>query len=214
MEQSASGEDDSSSAGQKFDHLNNKWWTVQTVNLLTNQHLPLVLPVCPLPEAICTYHVHCATGSTLLLAMSIQSLDHPADCTEVSRSVLSIIFEGIDWFESSMMWVGDGGITKFNLFIMYRQCILVSLKSDKIKWFIPWKTYTFTKMSPWFRLIMRNFSDQVAEDLKTQTLCSFLQRKSCGLWDNVGKYGTAWQDRDGNIIRRMRCACWINKARM
>jgi hypothetical protein len=32
------------------------------------------------------------------------------------------------------------------------------------------------------------------------------------LWDNMGKYGTGRQATDGNIIRRMRCACWINKA--
>jgi hypothetical protein len=28
----------------------------------------------------------------------------------------------------------------------------------------------------------------------------------------VGKYGTARQATDGNIIRRMRIACWITKA--
>jgi len=38
---------------------------------------------------------------------------------------------------------------------------------------------------------MRNDSDQVAEEIKTQILSSFLNRKSCCLWDNVGKYGTA-----------------------
>ena len=47
---------------------------------------------------------------------------------------------------------------------------------------------------------MRNVSDQDVEEIKTQILCSFLHRKSCRLRDNVGKYGTARQDRDGNII--------------
>jgi hypothetical protein len=37
-------------------------------------------------------------------------------------------------------------------------------------------------------------------------------RKSCRLWDNVEKYGTAGQATDDNIIRRMRFACWITKA--
>ena len=47
---------------------------------------------------------------------------------------------------------------------------------------------------------MTNVLDHVVEEIKTQILCSFLNRKSCGFWNNVGKYGTALQDRDGNII--------------
>jgi hypothetical protein len=37
-------------------------------------------------------------------------------------------------------------------------------------------------------------------------------RKSPGLWDIVEKYGRSRQATDDNIIRRMRFACWINKA--
>jgi len=37
-------------------------------------------------------------------------------------------------------------------------------------------------------------------------------RKSCHLLHNVEKYGTAEQPTGGNIIRRMRIACWIAKA--
>jgi hypothetical protein len=37
-------------------------------------------------------------------------------------------------------------------------------------------------------------------------------RKSYRLWDNVKNYGIAGQATDGNIIRRMRFACWITKA--
>jgi acetone carboxylase gamma subunit len=33
-------------------------------------------------------------------------------------------------------------------------------------------------------------------------------RKSCRLWDNAEKYGTAGQATDDNVIRRMRFACW------
>jgi hypothetical protein len=42
--------------------------------------------------------------------------------------------------------------------------------------------------------------------------CVHLFRKSCSLWHNVQKYGTARQATDDNIIRRMRNACWITKA--
>jgi len=38
-------------------------------------------------------------------------------------------------------------------------------------------------------------------------------RKSCRLWDNVGKYGKAGQATEGNIIWRMRIAFWIPKAK-
>jgi hypothetical protein len=40
-----------------------------------------------------------------------------------------------------------------------------------------------------------------------------LFRKSCRLGDNVDKYGTVRQATDDNIIRRMRFACWITKAK-
>jgi len=36
--------------------------------------------------------------------------------------------------------------------------------------------------------------------------------KSCRLWDNVGKCGRTRQVKEGNILRRMRLACWITKA--
>jgi hypothetical protein len=36
--------------------------------------------------------------------------------------------------------------------------------------------------------------------------------KSCRLWDNVVKYGTAGQATDDNIIRRMRFECRVTKA--
>jgi hypothetical protein len=38
--------------------------------------------------------------------------------------------------------------------------------------------------------------------------------KLCPVWDSVEKHGTARQVTDDNIIRRMRCACWITKARI
>jgi hypothetical protein len=53
---------------------------------------------------------------------------------------------------------------------------------------------------------MRNVSDKFAEKIPPPP------RKSCRLRDNVEKYGTAGQATADNIIRRMRCACWITKA--
>jgi hypothetical protein len=41
-----------------FHYMNKIWWTVQIVKLITNQHLPLAFPVCPLPHTTCTYPVH------------------------------------------------------------------------------------------------------------------------------------------------------------
>jgi hypothetical protein len=44
----------------------------------------------------------------------------------------------------------------------------------------------------------------------------FFSRKSCRLWDNVEKYGTARQTTDDNIVRRtkVRFACRITEARI
>jgi hypothetical protein len=59
---------------------------------------------------------------------------------------------------------------KVNLFIMCTPYIFVSLRSDKIEGYIPWRIYTFTKMSIWFRLILRSVSDQVVKEIKTQLI--------------------------------------------
>jgi hypothetical protein len=40
---------------------------------------------------------------------------------------------------------------------------------------------------------------------------NFVPRNSCHLWDH-GKYGTARQATDDNMIRRLRLACWVTKA--
>jgi len=69
-----------------FRTLNNIQLTVQTTNLVTNQNLPLVLPVFPLTETACKYHVHYR--------------QHTAT-TEVCRSIVSLICEGIDWLNNS-----------------------------------------------------------------------------------------------------------------
>jgi len=37
-------------------------------------------------------------------------------------------------------------------------------------------------------------------------------RKSCHLWGNVEKYGTAKEATDDNTVRSMRIACWLTEA--
>jgi hypothetical protein len=61
---------------------------------------------------------------------------------------------------------------------------------------------------------MLNISDRSCrENENTHFMFSTFFRKLCLLWNNVEKYGRAWQATDGNIIWRMRFAYWITKAR-
>jgi hypothetical protein len=70
--------------------------------------------------------------------------------------------------------------------------------------------YAVLSISRSFLLIIRNVSDKFLNKIKSQILCSItFSRKSCRLWDNVEKYGTAGQATDGSIIGRMRFTCWI-----
>jgi hypothetical protein len=57
------------------------------------------------------------------------------------------------------------------------------------------------------------FRTKIVEGKKKRILCSitFFQ-KSCLFLNNAGKYGSAGQATDDNIMRRMRIACWITKA--
>jgi hypothetical protein len=61
-----------------------------------------------------------------------------------------------------------------------------------------------------FSLEQEMFQTAVLVNIKTHSFCSthFVQ-KSCRLWDNEGKYRTAREATEDNIIRRMRIACWI-----
>jgi hypothetical protein len=62
-------------------------------------------------------------------------------------------------------------------------------------------------------LRMRSVLANVVEKIKTHILCSInFSRKSCCLWDNVEKFGTARETADDNSIRRMRYACCVSKA--
>ena len=54
---------------------------------------------------------------------------------------------------------------------------------------------------------------KVAEKTKTHIVYSINYfRQSCCLQDNVGKYGTGRQAKDGKTICSMRIASWITKA--
>jgi hypothetical protein len=59
---------------------------------------------------------------------------------------------------------------------------------------------------------VRNVSDKLAEKIKTNILylVTFLRNRADCEWKNVVERDR--QTRDGNIIRRMRFAGWINKA--
>jgi hypothetical protein len=89
----------------------------------------------------------------------------------------------------------------------------VLLKSDNNNGYFTWSpTYIFLYL-PEFLLEWEKFQKKVLEKIKTHILYSItFSRKSCRLWDNVEKYGSAGQAADDNIIRRMRIACWITKA--
>ena len=62
--------------------------------------------------------------------------------------------------------------------------------------------YTLMIISRWIFLTMKNDSDKVVEKIETHILCSitFFPRKSCPLWNKVGKFCTAGQATDKNII--------------
>jgi hypothetical protein len=61
---------------------------------------------------------------------------------------------------------------------------------------------------------MRNISDKsCTENQNTHFVFNtFSFRKLFRLWDNVEKCGTAGQATDDHTMRRMRFACWLNKA--
>jgi hypothetical protein len=91
--------------------------------------------------------------------------------------------------------------------------IQVSLKSDKNNGTLHEDLCTFMITSRWILLRMRNISDKTCwQNQNTHFTFNNVFRKSCRLWDNVEKYGTARQATDDNIIRRMRFACWVTNA--
>jgi hypothetical protein len=72
-------------------NVNNIIWMTHIINRRTNQHLPLVFPICSLSGTTCKYHVHCATGSKLPLAISMQSVVPAVDDTEMFVDLLCLL---------------------------------------------------------------------------------------------------------------------------
>ena len=104
---------------------------------------------------------------------------------------------------------------KFDLWIFFSKICRENSSPIKIWQKYPvlyMKTDThFVSYLAQFLLEWEMFQTNVVEKIKTHILCSVMfLRKSCRLWDNVGKYGRLGQA-TGNI-RRMRSACRIPKA--
>jgi hypothetical protein len=104
---------------------------------------------------------------------------------------------------------------KFDIFRKSVEKIQVSLKSDNNNGTLHEDLCTFMIVSRSILLRMKNISDKSCrENQNTHFISITFSRKSCRLWDNVEKYGTARQATDDNTIRRMRMrfACWITTA--
>jgi len=89
--------------------------------------------------------------------------------------------------------------------------IQVSLKSDNNNGL--YKKINVKLRSRLIFLRLRNISDKSCTENQIMHFMfnSFL-RKSCRLWDNVGKYCRAGQATDDNRTRRMCFTCWRTKA--
>jgi hypothetical protein len=55
------------------------------------------------------------------------------------------------------------------------------------------------------------FRQSCRENKKSHFVFSNTPGKSCRLWDNMWKYGTAVRAVGGNIMRRLRFSCWVTK---
>jgi len=100
--------------------------------------------------------------------------------------------------------------TNFDEISVFRKSvekIEVSLKSDKNDGsFTSRRMYNYNNNS-FILLRIRNFQTRFEEKIKIHRLFSkTFTRKSCHLWDNVEKYGTAGQA-TYDMIRRMRTIC-------
>jgi hypothetical protein len=115
-------------------------------------------------------------------------------------------------------WTNFHEMLYLSIFRKSVEKIQVSIKSDKnngralyIKTCVHLWRYLAQSFLEW-----EMFQTKVVEKIKPHVLCSITPppspRKECCLWDNVEKYCRAGQATDGNIIRRMRIACWIPKA--
>jgi len=87
-----------------------------------------------------------------------------------------------------------------------------SLKSDKNNGYFNKDQYIFWSYLARLFLEWEMLQTEIVKQIKTHILCSItFFFKSWNFKDNVGKYGTAGPATNGEILRRMRFACWIPK---
>jgi len=101
-----------------------------------------------------------------------------------------------------------------NIFRKPIEKIKISLTSEKNNGYFSWRSVHIYELMLNSCKEREMFQTKFAQKFKTHILCSVNSppRKSCRLWDNVERCGTAGQATDDNTVRRMRFACWIPKA--
>jgi hypothetical protein len=105
-------------------------------------------------------------------------------------------------------------IDNLRIFLKSVDKIQLRLKSGKKNGTLHEDVCIFMIISRRILLKIRNASDESRKQNQNSHFMynNFFPWKSCRLWHNVEKYGTARQATDDNIIRRMRFACCTTKA--
>jgi hypothetical protein len=108
------------------------------------------------------------------------------------------------------------------IFMKFYISVFLENLSRKFKFDYTLTTIMFTLHKDWcafmitscsILLIMRNVWDKrCRKNQNTHFMFNNFFRKSYHLWGNVERYATTWQATDDNKVRRMRIACWLNKA--
>jgi hypothetical protein len=108
-------------------------------------------------------------------------------------------------FSAPTKWIS----MKFDTSVFFESLptLQVSLKSVK-----NYRHFTWRPMRIYNILLSSSKNEECRVNQNRHLNSNDIFRKSRRLWVNVEKYGTARQATDGNIIRRMRVACWITKA--
>jgi len=110
-------------------------------------------------------------------------------------------------------WAGFHWIWCLSIFRQYFEKIQVSFKFDKNNGALNEGHCTFMIISRSFFLRMRYVWEQICtENQNTYFMFRNIFRKFCLFLDNVERYVRDRQATVGNVILRMRFACWINKA--
>ena len=105
---------------------------------------------------------------------------------------------------------------KFDIWVFFLNKLrkLISWKSDENSGYFTWTPIDiFLSYFAQFFLEWEMLRTKVVEKINTHILCLItFSRKSCRLWNNVGKYGKARQDTNDNVTRCMRFICWQTMA--